>query len=121
MEERKSGFRQTFMLALLTVAITFGLASCEDHEYTNLVEACKQVQLGMSEDQVRQKMGPPAKVETVKRNGRKFKILMYPAPPLVAMPPDVYIDAQSQQVQKVFCDDQYELVAPKDEPNREPR
>ena len=66
----------------------------------------------MSEDQVLQRMGAPTKVETVDRNGQKLKILMYPAPALAAMPPDVYIDIRSQQVQKVFCDDQYQLIAP---------
>jgi Tfp pilus assembly protein PilV len=111
-EKQKLYIAQVRVPFLLAVVSVLGLASCQDRNYEKLVEACKQIQLGMSEDQVLQKMGPPSKSKVIEREGQKFKSLLYAAPPLAATAPYISINAQSLRVEKVICDDHYELVAP---------
>jgi hypothetical protein len=81
-------------------------------EYKRLVEACKQLRIDLTEQEVHKIMGLPVRTTTVDLNGVRLKTLTYLAPSIVASPIDVIIDAATGRVQKVTCDDDYNLVRP---------
>lgn len=100
-------------VSLLAVVILFSVIGCEDQEFAKLIRACKQIELGMSEDKVLLKMGAPAFIESSERNQRRMKRLAYAAPAIAAAQPYVVIDPESKLVEEVMCDDQFHLVAPR--------
>jgi len=85
-------------------------ASLANSKYTELVEKCKQIRIGATEEQVHQLLGPPARIRTVEFNGRQLRNLMYTAPSLVSSPPVIVLDATSRRVVNVVCDDSFELM-----------
>lgn len=77
--------------------------------YRELVQKCKRVELGTSEEQAVQVLGPPGRKRISDRQGRKVRSLEYDAPAIAAMAPYVVIDDLTGHVIEVACDDEHHL------------
>lgn len=84
--------------------------SCNDQslEYERTLEACKKVQLGDTELTVRELMGEPEKAEQRVANSGKGRVLVYPAPAIMATVPQIYLD-ESGHVDEITCYESYRL------------
>lgn len=83
-------------------------SSCnnQDLEYERILEACGKVQIGDTEQRVRELMGEPMKAE--QRIAKKGRVLGYPAPAIMASVPQVYLD-ENGRVDEITCYDSHRL------------
>ncbi|NKE71335.1 hypothetical protein [Candidatus Manganitrophus noduliformans] len=79
-------------------------------KYKRLVKACKELELGDTQEQVHQVMGQPAETKIIELNGRKVKRLGYSGPALAPMLPEILINPDSHRVERIICDDEYTLI-----------
>jgi hypothetical protein len=77
--------------------------------YYKLVEKCKQIELGVSEEVVISTLRIPDRTRHSDRKGRSIRHLEYDAPSIVATVPYVLIDEISGRVTEIVCDDTYHL------------
>lgn len=77
--------------------------------YYEIVGKCKQIQLGVSKEEVITALGNPDTTRYSDRKGRETLSLEYAAPSIMATAPFVLIDKLSGRVTEVVCDDAYHL------------
>src|SRR2546422_3494489 len=110
--------RQPIAISVLALALGGLIAwvvgmSFGESENAKVVDACKKIQIGMTEDQVRQTMGAPIKTLPFEDGGRKTTILIFPSSASASTAPQVEIDANTYKVVEVICDEDYRLPHPK--------
>ena len=98
------------LVGVVALGVTMSLGKIE---YDKLVEACKQIKIGATEDHVRQTLGAPINTVPFDDGKRKSKILIFPSSALASTPPQIEIDLETHQVVEVICDDEYRLARPK--------
>jgi len=110
--------RQPIAISVLALALCGLIAwvvgmSFGKSENAKVVDACKKIQIGMTEDHVRQTMGAPIKTLPFEDGGRKTIILIFPSSAAASTAPQVEIDANTHKVVEVICDEDYRLPRPK--------
>lgn len=83
---------------------------CNDQsvEYEKMITACEKVQIGDSEQAVKEMMGEPMNVVNRGAFSGNRKILTYPTPAIVPSGPHIYIDA-SGHVDEITCYESHRL------------
>jgi len=95
---------------LQTVTVGLVLSSCtsQDLEYERTRAACEKVQIGDTEQRVRETMGEPMKTEQRVANSGKGRVFVYSAPAIMASVPQIYLD-ESGLVDEITCYDSHHV------------
>lgn len=110
MENGCEGHRpRNWSLRLLLIGLLMS-ASCkgESVKYEKALEGCKKLQLGDTEQIVRELMGEPMKIDQQIVNSGKGRVLLYSAPALIATIPQIYLD-ENGHIDEIICYESYRL------------
>lgn len=91
------------------IAVNVNWETPDSSPVTSSVDNCRQIQLGMTRDEVLKIMPEPVGRVSYTRNGREKEKLLFPSPATVSTPPQFIIDGPTGEVEEVVCDDEYRL------------
>lgn len=84
----------------------------EERANQDRVAVCKaKLSIGMAYNQVLEKIGPPFITDVIEIEGRKMKWLYFPSPRFAATAIQCLIDIESNRVERIICDDGYDISA----------